>query len=655
MIIKKMTAWFGALEGKSLELHGGLNVLYAPNESGKSTWCAFLRAMLYGVDTAQRAKNGQQPDKVKYRPWSGSPMSGSMEIETADGPVTLRRWTERAAQPMQEFAANVTGTDDPVPDMTAEEAGRILTGAPREVFERSAFIHQSGLGLTNDPELEKRFAAIVSAGDEEQSYTEADRRLRSWMRRRRSGKKGAIPETEGEIARVKGELAQTDEAVQAVERLDQELAKAQEDQAELVRKMETARAEARKKALNDLAAAKEAVTAGEDALRQAEEDTNRSVDELKATAFGIMGPDRARQQARTDIELADDLAAQADSLPHRWPIFIPLGVGVLVIAIAPFTAITAALIMGGVALLCMTGGLFFWWKNIESRRDGLLDRRMEILDEYGVSDTEGIETLLGKYEKMCQKAKTAAGRVTQMQQELEEAKKRQKEAEEPVLNGLDFVNGDSEAAQASRAVTAGQERLDRLREQRAMAEGQVRAVGDPVVLRSELEELEDRRSALLDQEQALTLAAEILEQANLGLREKFSPVLAQRAAELFGKLTDGRYDEITLARDLSAKARLAGEAVGWESDYLSQGARDQLYLALRLAVCELVLPPEQACPIILDDALVAFDQKRMERALDMLKELAEEQKRQVLLFTCHERELEYFAGDGAVAKLSLEA
>ena len=74
MIIKKMTAHFGALEGKSLELGRGLNVLYAPNESGKSTWCAFLRTMLYGLDTAQRARQGQQPDKVKYRPWSGAPM-----------------------------------------------------------------------------------------------------------------------------------------------------------------------------------------------------------------------------------------------------------------------------------------------------------------------------------------------------------------------------------------------------------------------------------------------------------------------------------------------------------------------------------------------------------------------------------------------------
>ena len=651
MIIKKMTAWFGALEGKSLELGPGMNVLFAPNESGKSTWCAFLRAMLYGVDTAQRVRQGQQPDKIKYRPWSGSPMSGSMDIETAEGPVTLRRWTERPAQPMQAFAATVTGTDAPVRSLTAEEAGRTLTGAPREVFERSAFIHQAGLGVTPDPELEKRFAAIVSAGDEEQSYTEADKRLRAWMRRRRSGKKGAIPETEEAIARTREELAQTQTAVQTVERLERELAQAQQTQQELVQRMESARAEARKRALSDLAAARAEVSGGEETLRQAEQAASRAVEDLKGTPFGIMGPDRARQQVKADLEAAEALAAQADALPGRRPILIPLVLGLLLCVAAPFTAITAALLIGGASLLCLTAGLYFWWRGVEERRDGLLDRRMEILDRYGAQDADGVGAALESYEAKCRTAQEAAGHARTAQEALEEARRRQKQAEAPVLNGLDFVNGDSEAARASRAVTEGQARLERLREQRAVARGQMQAEGDPVVLRSELEELEDRRETLLRQESALSLAAETLEQADLGLREKFSPVLAQRAAALFGQLTGGRYDEITLARDLSAKARLAGEAVGWESDYLSQGARDQLYLALRLAVCELVLPQEQGCPIILDDALMAFDQQRMERALDLLRTVAE--KRQVLLFTCHERELEYLAPDPAVTKITL--
>ena len=50
MKIKKLTATFGALDHAALEPGPGLTVITAPNESGKSTWAGFLKAMLYGID-----------------------------------------------------------------------------------------------------------------------------------------------------------------------------------------------------------------------------------------------------------------------------------------------------------------------------------------------------------------------------------------------------------------------------------------------------------------------------------------------------------------------------------------------------------------------------------------------------------------------------
>ena len=68
MIINKVSATFGKLSGESLEFKDGLNVVCAPNESGKSTWCAFIRAMLYGIDSSERQKAGYLPDKTRYAP-----------------------------------------------------------------------------------------------------------------------------------------------------------------------------------------------------------------------------------------------------------------------------------------------------------------------------------------------------------------------------------------------------------------------------------------------------------------------------------------------------------------------------------------------------------------------------------------------------------
>ena len=69
---------------------------------------------------------------------------------------------------------------------------------------------------------------------------------------------------------------------------------------------------------------------------------------------------------------------------------------------------------------------------------------------------------------------------------------------------------------------------------------------------------------------------------------------------------------------------------------LSGGTADQLYLAVRLALCRLLLGAE--APLIVDDALVMFDDTRMEKALQVLKE--EAKTRQILLFSCQKREEE---------------
>ena len=97
MQIEQMSATFGRLNGSQLDLQPGLNVICAPNESGKSTWCRFLQNMLYGVPTKER---GLLADKNRYAPWSGSPMQGRLLLRNGDARYTLLRETRRATAPM---------------------------------------------------------------------------------------------------------------------------------------------------------------------------------------------------------------------------------------------------------------------------------------------------------------------------------------------------------------------------------------------------------------------------------------------------------------------------------------------------------------------------------------------------------------------------
>ncbi|WP_374044811.1 ATP-binding protein, partial [uncultured Oscillibacter sp.] len=201
------------------------------------------------------------------------------------------------------------------------------------------------------------------------------------------------------------------------------------------------------------------------------------------------------------------------------------------------------------------------------------------------------------------------------------------------------------------AITA---QLEEVRSRRAAAcsaadrlAGQLHAGGDPVVLRSAADHLSRQIGGLEAEYGAIQLAMEALDQANTALQNRFSPALGRRAAQIFRELTEGRYGGVVLDRSLHLSAEPSGDGVYRDAGLLSAGTADQLYLAARLAICDLVLPEEAAVPLVLDDALANFDDRRCAAALRWLKEAAG--RRQILLFTCHSREAAFFAEDGEVS------
>ena len=185
----------------------------------------------------------------------------------------------------------------------------------------------------------------------------------------------------------------------------------------------------------------------------------------------------------------------------------------------------------------------------------------------------------------------------------------------------------------------------------ALTQGQLRSIGDPAELEAQREALERQREELALEYDAIALALEELDLANTDLQNRFSPALGAETARIFTRLTGDRYQKVLLDRDLSAQAEAAGDPIPRAAQLLSQGTMDQLYLAVRLAICHLVLPLDRPAPLVLDDALTSFDDRRMAQALEILLEEAEQ--RQVLLFTCQERELLWAEGRTGVTILRL--
>ena len=130
------------------------------------------------------------------------------------------------------------------------------------------------------------------------------------------------------------------------------------------------------------------------------------------------------------------------------------------------------------------------------------------------------------------------------------------------------------------------------------------------------------------------LAAELLERELRRYRDANQGPIVGRASALFGQLTLGRYPRLEVGYDETDTPVLQcvderGTRVVVEG--LSDGARDQLYLALRLASLERFAERNEPMPLVLDDVLIHFDEQRARAALAVLADFSA--TAQVLFFT----------------------
>lgn len=638
MKIKNMTATFGRLDRATLTPGEGLTVITSPNEGGKSTWAGFLKAMLYGIDTRERDRTGFLADKTRYQPWSGAPMAGELRLEWQGQDITLRRSSSKGHS-FGGFEAVYTASGDPVPGLTASNAGQALTGVSRDVFIRTAMVGQNAAMVTAAPELEQRIAALATSGQEDVSYSATQRTLKDWRNRRRSNRaNGLIPELESELARTQQALRDMELARRRQAEAAERLAQLDEEKAALTAEKELHCRLAQKdlnrrcaQALADWQAAKAAIPStaphpifgtmtGEEAWAFAQAKT----EERKAAE----AENRRLQEERTCAERllsnAKACLAVAPAFAVAFLAFALTGVYLKGLAYMAPPMIFAA--VACIVLICL--GL--------SRRKAAL---AVLAGPVPVEAPDGgdLLTQAADYRQRLAQAQQARLAADAAKQRLDDLTA---QGGQPV-DTLEFLTPPARSAGETNArLSAVESEILRWRSQLDQAIGAFR--DDPLALEAQAGQLEEQLSQRALQYDALVLALTALETANNTLRQRFSPALNQAAGEIFARLTGQRYRQLSLSRDFSAQTGPADGMMARSALYLSAGTISQLYLAVRLAMCRLMLP---GVPILLDDALADFDDSRMAMAMDCLKELGKE--RQVLLFSCHGREARWAEEHGA--------
>lgn len=665
MRIYSMTATFGKLEHQTLTLEPGLNIIQAPNEWGKSTWCAFLAAMLYGIDTRVRTTKASLADKERYAPWSGSPMSGSIDLNWKGRDITIQRQT-KGRTPMGQFRAYETATGLPVPELTAENCGKMLLGVERSVFVRAGFIRLTDLPVTQDDALRHRLNALVTTGDDSGTADALSKKLNTLKNRIRFNRTGLLPQAEAQRADLIRKLQELEQLQAQKDHIKKRKNALVASEKELKNHRISLAYHAAQENAARISAAEAARDQAAEKLKELEDQRSRlpSQEEAAGKLAQLQAlfdqwnalPAQTAETAVSPTQAAQDAARHRKLCQKVWlvPLLFALipafaGIGLCVYDLPWWPA---AVLCGVSLVTSLTVSILRRGKRKKlERRYGSSDPAQWLAEASAQArDQDQRETLTLAIMDAAEGTPLPQA-ITHWQQILDihnaylSARQafRQADGYVQALKAVaappippEFPDRLSfSASETARLLEENVKEQQQLQLQLGQAIGRMEQIGDSTSLKRQLDAVSQRIASLEQTYEALVLAQNTLDKATAQLQQRFAPALTRQAKDLFSRMTGGRYDRLTLDQDLTLRTAGTREdtllSAGWRSD----GTADQLYLALRLAVAQVLTPH---APLVLDDALVRFDNQRLKSALEILSEAAQE--KQVLLFTCQSREAE---------------
>jgi DNA repair exonuclease SbcCD ATPase subunit len=152
---------------------------------------------------------------------------------------------------------------------------------------------------------------------------------------------------------------------------------------------------------------------------------------------------------------------------------------------------------------------------------------------------------------------------------------------------------------------------------------------DPLSIQEEIQVKQEELNRLVRRKDALYFANNTLKEAIQEYEKGHLTRLSELTSSYFRRLTSERYKSVGIR--IGAKPEIfTSEGHTISPSSLSQGARDQLYFSLRLAILDLIASGARM-PIILDDTFVNYDGRRLAVAQQTIEKVA--QDRQVILLS----------------------
>lgn len=208
---------FGKLHHFKYTYNDGFNSILELNGWGKTTFAAFIKAMLYGME-ASRRKNLDEDERRKYMPWQGGSYGGYIIFSVNDKEYRVERFFAESVKD-DTFVLYDQKTNLETHDYS-ENLGEDLFKLDREAYSRSAFIPQQAIEIASNDSISTKLGNLIESENDMNHFDPAKEKLdRARKEYIKTGGRGKIALAENKLARLQEErLICRDKNKQALEK-----------------------------------------------------------------------------------------------------------------------------------------------------------------------------------------------------------------------------------------------------------------------------------------------------------------------------------------------------------------------------------------------------------------------------------------------------
>ena len=587
---------YGKIENSEVFLQNGINLIKGYNEAGKSTILSFLNSMLYGID---KTKKGNISEYDKYLPWLSTNFSGSMNyrLDNGNNYYVFRDFKKKTPiildRNRNDITANFKQSKKGI-DFLEEQIG-----VDKKTFQNTSISYQKLVILDdkNKAEMSGKLANLISTGEENYSYDDIIKRLNNKQLEEvgtSRTKKRPINNLEERILKLEQERREVLNIKDKKERMTEEREETQKKFATVgyIKQMITEikenflKKETEKKIYTE--------------IYNRIEKKKEEIEEKKKERIDVI----------TKEKVFDRI---------KWIYLILTLIAIPVAYFYIYSLIVYFLILIFIYIIA---------KNNSNKRmadleekNRAVEKELNILRKDVIQDERVIQKEKKEFEERFENVKK------QMFQKYKNFVNR--EYLERILK-KDIEGVFKEASEIEKEYETTMYRLSQINAERNVVESTSGKLAEIV---EELEELKQEREKLLNYNDTIEIAKEVLKESYDELKNNVGPEFDKKLSYIVKKITNGKYDDVYIDINHNIKMKTEhGEYVNLER--FSTGTIEQVNLALRLAYIDTI--SKESLPIILDEAFAFYDDERLANIMRFLSQ--EYINRQVIIFTCSNRE-----------------